>query len=246
MPILIPAIDLKDGKCVRLQKGDMERVTIFNDNPSAQAKEFEDQGFSWLHVVDLDGAIAGENRNLGAVDSILTCTNIPIQLGGGIRTLKQMEIWLEKGVKRIILGTVAVLKPDLVKEACKRFPENVAVGIDAQSGKVATDGWIGKSEITDIELANRFQDVGVTTIIHTDIERDGVLTGLNFESTLKLANSVNIPVIISGGLANIEDVKRLLEPKCAILEGAITGRAIYDGSLDANEALSLIQANRLN
>ncbi|MEP2435769.1 MAG: 1-(5-phosphoribosyl)-5-[(5-phosphoribosylamino)methylideneamino]imidazole-4-carboxamide isomerase, partial [Roseibium sp.] len=241
MTILFPAIDLKDGQCVRLKLGDMDQATVFNDDPGAQAKSFEDQGFEWLHVVDLNGAFAGESVNGAAVDAILAATNNPVQLGGGIRTLEHIEAWLDKGITRVILGTVAVRDPELVKEACKRFPGKIAVGIDAKGGYVAVEGWAETSELTAVDLAKRFEDAGVSAIIYTDIDRDGILKGLNIPSTLELANAVSIPVIASGGLASIDDVKRLLEPDCGILEGAISGRALYDGRLDPQEAMALIK-----
>ena len=240
--IIFPAIDLKDGQCVRLKLGDMNEATVFNNDPGDQAKRFQDQGFEWLHVVDLNGAFAGKSENSAAVESILANTTNPVQLGGGIRDLAGIEAWLEKGISRVILGTVAVRDPELVKEACKKFPGHVAVGIDAKGGKVAVEGWAETSELTIIDLAAKFEDAGVSAIIYTDIDRDGILTGLNIDSTLELASSTSIPVIASGGLASIDDVKRLVEPDCAILEGAITGRALYDGRLDPDEALSLVKA----
>ncbi len=242
--ILFPAIDLKDGQCVRLKLGDMDRATVFNDDPGAQARSFENQGFEWLHVVDLNGAFAGESVNGAAVDNILSSTGNPVQLGGGIRTLDHIETWLGKGVTRVILGTVAVRDPELVKEACRKFPGKVAVGIDAKGGYVAVEGWAETSELTAVDLARQFEDAGVSAIIYTDIDRDGVLKGLNIPSTLELARSVSIPVIASGGLASIDDIHRLLEPDCAILEGAISGRALYDGRLDAKEAMDLILTAR--
>lgn len=242
--ILFPAIDLKDGQCVRLKLGDMDQATVFNDDPGAQARSFENQGFEWLHVVDLNGAFAGESVNGAAVDSILSSTGNPVQLGGGIRTLDHIETWLGKGVTRVILGTVAVRDPELVKEACRKFPGKVAVGIDAKGGHVAVEGWAETSELTAVDLARQFEDAGVSAIIYTDIDRDGVLKGLNIPSTLELARSVSIPVIASGGLASIDDIHRLLEPDCAILEGAISGRALYDGRLDAKEAMDLILTAR--
>ncbi|WP_439528109.1 1-(5-phosphoribosyl)-5-[(5-phosphoribosylamino)methylideneamino]imidazole-4-carboxamide isomerase [Pannonibacter sp.] len=242
--ILFPAIDLKDGQCVRLKLGDMNEATVFNDNPGAQAKTFEDQGFEWLHVVDLNGAFAGESRNGAAVDAILAATKNPVQLGGGIRTLAHVEAWLAKGIARVILGTVAVRDPELVKAACKAFPGKVAVGIDARGGHVAVEGWAETSELTAVDLARRFEDAGVSAIIYTDIDRDGVLKGLNIPSTLELARAVSIPIIASGGLASIDDIHRLLQPDCAILEGAISGRALYDGRLNPAEAMRLIRAAR--
>ncbi|SNY90502.1 1-(5-phosphoribosyl)-5-[(5-phosphoribosylamino)methylideneamino] imidazole-4-carboxamide isomerase [Cohaesibacter sp. ES.047] len=240
--IIFPAIDLKDGQCVRLKLGDMDQATIFNDDPGAQARAFQDQGFEWLHVVDLNGAFAGKAENTAAVESIIKNTTNPIQLGGGIRDMAGIEHWLDKGISRVILGTVAVRDPDLVKAACKAHPGKIAVGIDAKGGKVAVEGWAETSELTAIDLAKQFEDAGVSAIIFTDIDRDGILKGLNIPSTLELANAVSIPVIASGGLASIDDVKRLIEPDCTILEGAITGRALYDGRLDPAEALALIAA----
>lgn len=240
--ILFPAIDLKDGACVRLKLGDMNEATVFNDDPAAQARIFEKQGFSWLHLVDLNGAFAGRPVNAGAVESILSAIRIPVQLGGGIRDLATISMWIEKGVSRLILGTVAVRDPALVKEACRLFPGRIAVGIDAKAGKVAVEGWAEASELSAPELAYRFEDAGVAAIIYTDIDRDGVLKGLNIQGTLALAQATPIPVIASGGLASMADVERLLQPDCAKLAGAITGRALYDGRLDAAKALAAIKA----
>ena len=239
--ILFPAIDLKDGKCVRLKLGDMDQATVFNDNPADQAKSFEAQGFEWLHLVDLNGAFEGRPINAAAVEAILKAISIPVQLGGGIRDIATIEHWLAKGVTRVILGTIALRNPEIVRAACKKFQGKIVVGIDAKSGRVAVEGWGESSSLTAIELAQRFADAGVAAIVFTDIDRDGILKGINFEKTLELANSVTIPVIASGGLASIADVQRLLEPDCAILEGAISGRAIYDGRLNAVEALKLIR-----
>ena len=239
--ILFPAIDLKDGECVRLKLGDMNEATVYNEDPGAQAKAFEDQGFKWLHVVDLNGAFEGETVNGSAVEAILTNTKNPVQLGGGIRTLDHIAHWLDKGIARVILGTIAVRDPELVKLACKKFPGKIAVGIDAKSGKVAVEGWAEASELGIIELAQKFEGAGVSTIIYTDIDRDGILTGINWPSTIELADAVSIPVIASGGLASIEDVKKLASPECKKLEGAITGRALYDGRLDAVEALKALE-----
>jgi phosphoribosylformimino-5-aminoimidazole carboxamide ribotide isomerase len=240
--ILFPAIDLKDGACVRLKLGEMDQATVFNDDPAAQARTFESQGFTYLHIVDLNGAFAGKPVNGAAVDAILASVKMPVQLGGGIRDLVTIEAWLAKGVRRVILGTVAVRDPGLVKEACAKFPGRVAVGIDAKGGKVAVEGWAETSEITAIELARRFEDAGVAAIIYTDIDRDGVLKGINWEATAELARSTRIPVIASGGLASIEDVKAMLRPEHSMLEGAISGRALYDGRLDAKEALRLLSS----
>jgi len=238
--ILFPAIDLKDGQCVRLKLGEMDSATVYNDDPAAQAKAFEEMGFDWLHVVDLNGAFEGQSINGAAVESIIAATTNPVQLGGGIRTLAHIESWLSKGLSRVILGTVAVRDPDLVREACKFFPGRVAVGIDAKGGKVAVEGWAETSELTAIDLARRFEDAGVAAIVYTDIDRDGILSGINWESTIELAEAVSIPVIASGGLASIADVVRLKMPDAARLEGAISGRALYDGSLDAAEALDVL------
>ncbi|MEX3010847.1 1-(5-phosphoribosyl)-5-[(5-phosphoribosylamino)methylideneamino]imidazole-4-carboxamide isomerase [Hoeflea sp. TYP-13] len=242
--ILFPAIDLKDGECVRLKLGDMQEATVYNTDPAAQARAFEDQGFEWLHVVDLNGAFAGESVNGSAVEAILKATKNPVQLGGGIRTLDHIEAWLGKGLARVILGTVAVRDPDLVKQACRAFPGKIAVGIDARGGKVAVEGWAEASELEVVELARRFEGAGVAAIIYTDIDRDGVLTGINWESTLALADSVDIPVIASGGLASTADIVRMTMPDAARLEGAISGRALYDGRIDPQEALELLHGAR--
>jgi len=241
MSILFPAIDLKNGQCVRLVKGDMAKATVYNSDPAAQARSFEEQGFEWLHVVDLDGAFAGESKNGAAVEAILKATKNPVQLGGGIRNLGQIEAWLEKGLARVILGTVAVRDPDLVIEACKAFPGKIAVGIDAKGGKVAVEGWAEASTLGVIELAKKFEGAGVSAIIYTDIDRDGILTGINWESTIDLANAVSIPVIASGGLASIADIVRMTMPDAARLEGAISGRALYDGRIDPAEALGVLK-----
>jgi len=240
--ILFPAIDLKDGQCVRLKLGDMAQATVFNDSPANQAKSFEDQGFAYLHVVDLNGAFAGESVNGAAVDAILKTVKFPVQLGGGIRTLAHIESWLDKGLARVILGTVAVRDPDLVKQAAKAFPGQVAVGIDARGGKVAVEGWAETSELAAAELARRFEGAGVAAIIYTDIDRDGILAGINWDGTLALARAVSIPVIASGGLASMDDIRRMAEPDAQVLEGAISGRALYDGRIDSREALALLKA----
>jgi phosphoribosylformimino-5-aminoimidazole carboxamide ribotide isomerase len=239
--ILFPAIDLKDGRCVRLVRGDMEQATIFSDDPAGQAASFEAQGFAWLHVVDLDGAFAGKPMNAGAVDAILRRVTIPVQLGGGIRDMRTVEGWLAKGVARVIIGTAAVRDPDFVREAARRHPGRIAVGIDAKDGRVAVEGWAQTSSMTAEELGRRFEDAGVAAIIYTDVSRDGVLKGLNIPITLGLANAVSVPIIASGGLASLADIERLLEPDCARLAGAITGRALYDGRIDPAEALALIR-----
>ncbi|MGO8102031.1 1-(5-phosphoribosyl)-5-[(5-phosphoribosylamino)methylideneamino]imidazole-4-carboxamide isomerase [Rhizobium leguminosarum] len=242
--ILFPAIDLKGGQCVRLKLGDMQQATVYNTDPAAQARSFEDQGFEWLHVVDLDGAFAGHSANGDAVEAILKATDNPVQLGGGIRTLDHIEAWLSRGLRRVILGTVAVRNPALVIEACRKFPDRVAVGIDAKGGKVAVEGWAEASELGITELARKFEGAGVAAIIYTDIDRDGILAGINWTSTLELADAVSIPVIASGGLASLDDVRRMLEPDARKLEGAISGRALYDGRIDPKEALALIKAAR--
>ncbi len=239
--ILFPAIDLKNGECVRLKLGEMDTATVYNKDSADQARLFEEQGFQWLHVVDLDGAFAGESRNGEAVEAILGATRNPVQLGGGIRNLQQIEAWLSKGLARVILGTIAVRDPELVKQACRQFPGQVAVGIDAKGGKVAVEGWAEASTLGVIELAQRFEDAGAAAIIYTDIDRDGVLKGINWASTLQLAGSTSIPVIASGGLASMEDIHRMTEPDCAVLEGAISGRALYDGRIDPAEALRILK-----
>ena len=241
--ILFPAIDLKDGQCVRLIKGDMDQATVFNDSPASQAAAFEVLGFGYLHLVDLNGAFAGEPVNGPAVEAILDAVSIPAQLGGGIRDVATIEAWLERGISRVILGTAAVRSPDLVREACRLFPDRIAVGIDARGGRVAVEGWAETSDLTAGEMAARFEDAGVAAIIFTDIDRDGVLQGLNLEATVDLAHGTSIPVIASGGLSSLADVELLLKPEHAVLEGAISGRALYDGSLGAAEALALIAAH---
>ena len=240
--ILFPAIDLKDGECVRLKLGDMNQATVFNDDPAAQAKSFEDQGFEYLHVVDLNGAFAGESVNGAAVEAILKGVNFPVQLGGGIRTIAHIEAWLTRGLSRVILGTVAVRDPALVKEAAKKFPGQVAVGIDARAGMVAVEGWAETSELSVIELAKRFEGAGVAAIIYTDIDRDGILAGINWDATLELARATSIPVIASGGLASMDDIERMTRPEYQVLEGAISGRALYDGRIDSREALARLKA----
>ncbi|RCL03120.1 MAG: phosphoribosylformimino-5-aminoimidazole carboxamide ribotide isomerase [Candidatus Tokpelaia sp. JSC189] len=244
--ILYPAIDLKNGQCVRLKKGDMDCATAYSSNPAAQARSFQDQGFEWLHVVDLNGAFAGKSINGTAVEAILQATTNPIQLGGGIRSLAHIENWLEKGLARVILGTVAVRNPNLVCEACRLFPERIAVGIDARGSKVAVEGWAKTSHLDAGELARRFEGAGVAAIIYTDIDRDGILSGINWQTTLELARQVSIPVIASGGLASFEDIERMTMPDAAILNGVITGRALYDGRIDPATALAaLYQAKEL-
>lgn len=242
--ILFPAIDLKEGLCVRLEQGDMARATVFSRDPAEQAASFERAGFEYLHVVDLDGAFAGKPMNGRAVERILEATSIPVQLGGGIRDMATIEGWLEKGVSRVIIGTAAVRDPDLVRTAAALDPARIAVGLDARDGRVAVEGWAEASELSALDIARRFEDVGVAAIIYTDIARDGMLKGLNLDATIALAEAVSIPVIASGGLASIEDIRALLQPRAARLEGAIAGRALYDGRLDAAQALALIRASR--
>jgi len=239
--ILFPAIDLKNGQCVRLEQGDMARATVFNLDPAAQACAFAAQGFEYLHVVDLDGAFAGKPMNAHAVEAMLKAVTMPLQLGGGIRDLATVEAWLAKGVARVIIGTAAVRDPEFVKSAAKRFPGRVAVGLDARDGKVAVEGWAETSQVMAPEIAQRFEDAGVAAIIFTDIARDGLLKGLNLEATIALAERISLPVIASGGLASIDDVKALLTPRAKKLAGAIAGRALYDGRLDPAAALALIR-----
>lgn len=242
--ILFPAIDLKNGQCVRLEQGDMARATVFNVNPAAQARAFADQGFEYLHVVDLDGAFAGKPINAAAVEAMLKEITMPVQLGGGIRDLATVEAWLSKGITRVIIGTAAVRDPDFVKTAARKFPGRVAVGLDARDGKVAVQGWAETSEVTALDIAQRFEDAGVAAIIFTDISRDGLLKGLNLDATIALAERISIPVIASGGLASIDDVRALLAPRAKRLAGAIAGRALYDGRLDPTEALTFIRNSR--
>jgi len=238
--ILFPAIDLKEGLAVRLQQGDMARATVFHRDPAQQAHAFENQGFKHLHVVDLDGAFAGKSMNGAAVERILKTVSMCVQLGGGIRDMTAIAGWLEKGINRVIIGTAAVRDPALVKEAAKKFPGRVAVGLDARDGKVAVQGWAETSELSVLEIARRFEHAGVAAIIYTDVARDGMLKGLNLDATIALAEAISIPVIASGGLASIEDIKALLAPRAQKLQGAIAGRALYDGRLDAAQALKLI------
>ncbi|MBZ8133556.1 1-(5-phosphoribosyl)-5-[(5-phosphoribosylamino)methylideneamino]imidazole-4-carboxamide isomerase [Afifella sp. IM 167] len=240
--ILFPAIDLKGGECVRLKRGEMAEATTYNADPAAQARAFHEAGFTWLHMVDLDGAFAGESRNGVAVEAVLAAVgdNLKMQLGGGIRRPEQIEAWLEKGVTRVILGTAALRDPDLVRTAARRHPGQIAVGIDARGGRVAVEGWAETSDMEALDLAKSFEDAGVSALIYTDIDRDGVLAGINWEATIALAEAVSIPVIASGGLASMADIVRLTMPDAAVLEGAISGRALYDGRIDAETALGLL------
>jgi phosphoribosylformimino-5-aminoimidazole carboxamide ribotide isomerase len=235
--ILFPAIDLKDGRCVRLRQGDMNRATVFNDDAAAQAQSFESAGFEWLHVVDLNGAFAGKSVNADAIRNIRAAIRIPMQLGGGIRDIGGVESWLAAGVTRVILGTAAVRNPALVREAARTFPERVAVGIDARAGMVAVEGWAEESSLSAVELARRFEDAGVAAIIFTDIDRDGMLQGVNVALTAALARAVSIPVIASGGVASVDDI-RALNASSAPIAGVVIGRALYDGRIDPAEALA--------
>ena len=240
--ILFPAIDLKNGEAVRLEQGDMARATVFHRDPAEQARTFAAQGFEYLHIVDVDGAFAGKPMNAAAVERILAAVRIPVQLGGGIRDHATIEGWLGKGVTRVIIGTAAVRDPALVKAAAKRFPGRVAVGLDARDGKIAVQGWAEASELSALDIARRFEDAGVAAIVYTDIARDGMLKGLNIDATIGLADAVSIPVIASGGLASLDDIRALLHPRAKKLAGAIAGRALYDGRFDAAAALKLIRS----
>ena len=242
--ILFPAIDLKEGQVVRLLYGDLDAVTVYGEDPGAQAKAFADIGFPWLHVVDLNGAVEGRPVNDAAVKSIRASFSGKMQLGGGIRTLENIKHWLDLGIDRVILGTVAARDPELVKKACRLYPGQIVVGIDAKGGKVAVEGWVETGEMTALDLALKFEDAGVAAIVFTDIDRDGALTGVNLQATVDLANAISIPVIASGGVADIGDIKAVMDAKNkgANLEGAISGRALYDGRLDAKEAMELINA----
>ncbi|MFY7777634.1 MAG: 1-(5-phosphoribosyl)-5-[(5-phosphoribosylamino)methylideneamino]imidazole-4-carboxamide isomerase [Elstera sp.] len=240
--ILFPAIDLKEGACVRLVKGDMAQATVFNTDPGDQAAQFARAGCEWIHVVDLDGAFAGKPANRGAVEAILSATPLPVQLGGGIRDLATIEAWLTAGVRRVILGTAAVRNPALVKDACRLFPERVAVGIDARKGFVAVEGWAETSELQAVDLARLFEDAGVAAIIYTDIDRDGTLTGVNVEATVALSQAVRIPIIASGGVGSMADLDALKAANAPGIAGVITGRALYDGRIVLADALALLAA----
>jgi phosphoribosylformimino-5-aminoimidazole carboxamide ribotide isomerase len=241
---LYPAIDLKDGNCVRLLRGEMDAATVFNNNPADQARAFKGAGFKKIHLVDLNGAFEGKPVNAAAVESILAATDVPAQLGGGIRDLKTIEMWLDKGVSRVILGTIALRDPEIVNSACKAFPGHIAVGIDARDGMVAVEGWAETSETSALDLARKFEDAGVEAIIYTDIDRDGALQGVNVEATAGLAEQISIPVIASGGVASIKDVEELLKVQQSGIEGVIIGRALYDGRIDPAAALKMVeQAN---
>jgi phosphoribosylformimino-5-aminoimidazole carboxamide ribotide isomerase len=239
--ILYPAIDLKDGACVRLLRGDMAAVTVFNDDPADQARSFAEKGCEWLHVVDLDGAVAGRPANVAAVQAILGSVKVPIQLGGGIRDLAAIERWLAEGVSRVILGTAALKNPALVRDACKRFPKQVAVGIDARDGFVAVEGWATTSTVRAMELALRLEDAGVAAIIYTDIDRDGAMAGVNLDATVELAWALTTPVIASGGVSSIDDLRALVAEAEAGIEGVICGRALYDGRIDVGQAVRILK-----
>jgi phosphoribosylformimino-5-aminoimidazole carboxamide ribotide isomerase len=245
--ILFPAIDLKDGQCVRLVKGDMQQATVFNLDPADQARRFADAGAEWLHLVDLNGAFAGKPVNAAAVEAILKSVRIPVQLGGGIRDLARIEDWFQRGIARVILGTAALKNPALVKEACRKFPGRIAVGIDAKAGKVAVEGWAETSDVTALDLARKFEDAGVAVIIFTDIDRDGLLQGVNVESTAQLARSISVPVIASGGVSSLADIEALLQTAPSTrsygggIIGVISGRALYDGRLDLGAALKRLR-----
>jgi phosphoribosylformimino-5-aminoimidazole carboxamide ribotide isomerase len=242
--ILFPAIDLKNGEAVRLQQGDMARATMFSRDPAAQARTFAEQGFTYLHLVDLDGAFAGKPVNAAAVERIIAAVKIPVQLGGGIRDRATIDAWLDKGIARVIVGTAAVRDPALVKAAARAHPGRVAVGLDARDGKIAVEGWSKTSALSALDVARRFEDAGVAAIVYTDVNRDGMLEGLNLDATIALAGQISLPVIASGGLASLADVQALLEPRAQKLEGAIAGRALYDGRLDPAAALSLLRQAR--
>jgi phosphoribosylformimino-5-aminoimidazole carboxamide ribotide isomerase len=240
--ILYPAIDLKDGQAVRLLRGEMDTATVFNDDPAAQARAFQDAGFQWLHLVDLNGAFEGRPVNRTAVEAILAAVSIPAQLGGGIRDMATISAWLEAGIARVILGTVAVKDPELVRAACRAFPGRIALGIDARGGRVAVEGWAEVSDIETLELARRFEDAGAAAIIFTDISRDGALQGVNVDATANLARATNLPVIASGGLASLGDIEALMAAASDGIQGAIIGRALYDGRIDPAAALALVSA----
>lgn len=240
--ILYPAIDIKDGEVVRLLRGDMEHATVFGVEPAAQAKLFAAQGFSWLHLVDLNGAVEGKPVNAAVVEAILAAVSIPVQLGGGIRDMATIEQWLTKGISRVVLGTIALRQPELVREACRQFPGRIAVGIDARDGLVAVSGWVEESTMRTLDLALKFEDAGVAAIIYTDINRDGLLGGVNLEATVDLAYALTTPVIASGGVANITDLQALKAQEKSGIAGVIVGRALYDGRIDVPQALQLLAA----
>jgi phosphoribosylformimino-5-aminoimidazole carboxamide ribotide isomerase len=237
--ILFPAIDLKDGRCVRLKRGRMDQATVFNDDPAAQALQFKDAGFCWLHCVDLDGAFDGRSVNAEAVRSIRAAIDLPIQLGGGIRDIAAVEAWLGAGIARVILGTAALKNPTFVKDAARAFPGRIVVGADARGGKITTEGWAETSELTPVDLGRRFEDAGVAAILFTDVDVDGLLQGVNLGATVALAHAVRIPVIASGGVGGIADIERLVAAQEPNIEGVVIGRALYDGRIDAKQALAV-------
>ena len=239
--ILFPAIDLKDGQCVRLFQGDMDQVTVFGDDPAAQARDFAAAGAKWLHVVDLNGAVSGRPVNEDAVTAILDAVDIPVQLGGGIRDRDTIEFWLERGVRRVILGTIAVRDPALVEQASRKHPGRVAVGIDARDGMVAVEGWTETSATTALDLAKRFRDSGLAVIIYTDISRDGAMQGPNIEATVELARAISVPVIASGGVSSMADLEALKKAGQGLLQGVISGRALYAGRIDLAAAIGLLE-----
>jgi len=239
--IFFPAIDLKDGQCVRLLRGEMDQATVFNDDPAAQATHFQQQGGEWLHLVDLNGAFEGRPVNSAAVESILAAIDIPVELGGGIRDLETVEFWLDRGIRRVILGTVAVKNPDLVRAACRAHPGRVALGIDAKDGFVAVEGWAKTSEITALDLARKFEDAGAAALIYTDISRDGAMQGPNIEATIAMADAVDIPVILSGGVSSMADLDAVMARASGRLEGVISGRAVYDGRIDVSKAVAVLR-----
>lgn len=240
--ILYPAIDLKDGQCVRLLRGEMAKATVFNEDPAAQARAFADKGCEWLHIVDLDGAVAGKPANGPAIEAILGAITIPVQLGGGLRDIDTIDTWLGAGITRAILGTAALRNPDLVREACRRYPKRIAVGIDARDGLVAIEGWTTTSSVRAIELGLRLEDAGAAAIVYTDINRDGAMTGVNVEATVELAWALTTPVIASGGVASLDDLRALKGESAAGIEGVICGRALYDGRIDPAAALKLLKS----
>lgn len=241
---LLPAIDLKEGKCVRLKQGNMAQTTVFNDDPAAQAQEFVAQGAEWIHIVDLDGAFAGKPVNATAVENILNKVSVNIELGGGIRTIETIKMWIDKGVRRVILGTIALRDPDFVKKACREFPDKIAVGIDAKDGFVAVEGWAEKSEMTALDLARCFESVGVSAIIYTDVSRDGVLQGPNLPATVQLASSISTPVIVSGGISSLKDIEACKREEKNNIIGVIAGRAVYENRFSVRQAVDLLKGNQ--
>jgi len=244
--ILYPAIDLKDGACVRLLRGDMTKVTVYNTDPADQAKQFAEDGFEWIHLVDLNGAVEGKAVNSDAVAAVVKAVDIPVQLGGGIRSMKSIETWIENGVSRVILGTIALREPELVKEACIEFPGKIAVGIDARDGLVAVSGWVETSEVKALDLALRYEDCGVSAIVYTDINRDGAMKGLNIDATADLAFALTTPVIASGGVSSLDDLRALKAESHTGIEGVISGKALYDGRIDPKMALNILKDRRQN